>query len=894
MLNIVARKKSEDLQGYYSPDFRKKKWDVIGKQNFTDPSAARFDTGEALEPKWEVLGVNEFNNHIKAIEPKRKDGVIAYELCFSPPKSFSLAALTGEEISLELLRLHREAVTHALMFVWKYLVTRKSPEKRRFLERIPQVIWRFAHPWNDQMEPQLHEHALLLACKPGEIPYPDGKKKWGAIHAYPIYQDQMGIRAIYHYSLVNLLQESNYPVVTGPPGSLAWELEGFGEEQLSAFIDRKNKIIEAAKKIEGRYYSQGAEMRMASLNSRTKAKDKKPDASLRDKRSDWLKKLAGISTVPIRRPPEGSGIFEVSSLKPFFLPAAIQTFTGVAGRILSANLGSRTPLEDALEKIRRALEVGVEDGRLVASKYETYCHKRVLHAENSILELLLDGRAKGTTWAVDFEDKSAATNRARRAVASAALKPDRVRIESTSGEPFPAIVFTAAKDPSTDTKPLKWVWLKSWNPFAVVKKLMALRSREACVMVKAVVRENDFLSEAVRYGSLAEESSLSRSRQLHLGEVLLDVVEADVTCMSEAKLEKLFNLSGKETFAVLAPDLPRETFDELAKNLLSLHRKYLPSPGTPVQIAIPLLKNSEGWKQDDTHVRVLLKKRLGIFPRNSICRVVAIDPLNGKWELQGQGQRESLSMQQVTELLTQSADAVVFQCSPKSLRQGEQLQVLLTVPSLKLVRGELVRIEKIDDAVHLRDGRAVPLRFLPLSPAILLREIAPRAPGIDHLFFIGNSPKLDMTSGRNVSLKKMTLLVNPSAASVAPAGADSSGEQDALSAGMNILAKEVASALEKSRGDRLKREANLALPVDLEDWGHQFIGRRAVWNQLVGPEKNESLVDCASPFWLNIFAQQEKIIGRIRAQKARSTPKKQKNITPVKPISVAGPKQEGI
>ena len=169
MLTIESRKKSENLQDYHLPDFRGKKWDAITNQSFsTAPVAARFEVDEAIKPKWEVLGVGEFDNHIEAMEPT-EDGTIAYDLCFSPPKSFSLAALTGEEISLELLRIHRDAVTQALMFVMKYLVTRKTPKKRRFLERIPQVIWRFVHPWNDQMEPQLHEHALLLASKPGEL-----------------------------------------------------------------------------------------------------------------------------------------------------------------------------------------------------------------------------------------------------------------------------------------------------------------------------------------------------------------------------------------------------------------------------------------------------------------------------------------------------------------------------------------------------------------------------------------------------------------------------------------------------------------------------------------------------------------------------------------------------
>jgi len=84
--------------------------------------------GPGREPSWTQLLPKEFDDHMawlsQKIEKAGRDRVISMEFAFSPPKSYSVAALAGSVPNLRLLELHLRAVDAALELVSNYLFIR--------------------------------------------------------------------------------------------------------------------------------------------------------------------------------------------------------------------------------------------------------------------------------------------------------------------------------------------------------------------------------------------------------------------------------------------------------------------------------------------------------------------------------------------------------------------------------------------------------------------------------------------------------------------------------------------------------------------------------------------------------------------------------------------------
>ncbi len=159
-----------------------------------------------------------------------------FDLTFSAPKSFSLAALMGEAKKLE--QAHRNAVERTLK-----VVEQQHAQARVWDGREQQkvntgnlVVAQFHHTTSREKDPQLHTHCVVLNCTQLE------NGKWRALTNEELYNNEMLLGAIYRNELASEARQLGYEIESRPDG--LFEIKGYSETQLEWFSKRRQQILE--------------------------------------------------------------------------------------------------------------------------------------------------------------------------------------------------------------------------------------------------------------------------------------------------------------------------------------------------------------------------------------------------------------------------------------------------------------------------------------------------------------------------------------------------------------------------------------------------------------------------------------------------------------------------
>jgi len=170
----------------------------------------------------------------------RPDGVRAYDLTFSAPKSVSvLAGLVGGETEREVIGAHDAAVAAALGVLEERATTRGGKNGVNRLDAGGLTALLVRHRTSRERDPQLHTHALVFAKVQG----PDGR--WRALDAGIVFRAQRMFGAAYQSALRSEMTV-RLGVEWGPVEKGQADLVGFDEELLQAFSTRSEQVARAA------------------------------------------------------------------------------------------------------------------------------------------------------------------------------------------------------------------------------------------------------------------------------------------------------------------------------------------------------------------------------------------------------------------------------------------------------------------------------------------------------------------------------------------------------------------------------------------------------------------------------------------------------------------------
>jgi len=170
----------------------------------------------------------------------RPDGVRAYDLTFSAPKSVSvLAGLVGGDTEREVIGAHDAAVTAALGVLEERATTRGGKNGVNRLDAGGLTGLLVRHRTSRERDPQLHTHALVFAKVQG----PDGR--WRALDAGIVFRAQRMFGAAYQSALRSEMT-ARLGVQWGPVEKGQADLVGFDQELLQAFSTRSEQVARAA------------------------------------------------------------------------------------------------------------------------------------------------------------------------------------------------------------------------------------------------------------------------------------------------------------------------------------------------------------------------------------------------------------------------------------------------------------------------------------------------------------------------------------------------------------------------------------------------------------------------------------------------------------------------
>lgn len=654
MLNLTKRSRWREFLDYFLPDFNHMTWDEVSVEGADRVEKSRTVLQSSAQVHdWAPLSWEHYRDQLLALRKSIALGdILAYELTWAPPKSFSVAAMAGPEILAELLLFHRRAVDVALREVGPLLVT------RRMGRLIPLKVeaWRFPHPGNRRSEPHLHDHVLLLT--PCEM---------GAIHAYPLYCHQRALRSLYHFALVSQLMQSGYVINQGTR-SVLWELGGIESSVLAEFSQSSAGIREAASAYG--YFERPVAERVAALDLRKAFPKGDSIRSLAEARTHWAGIVDRDRCIPFRRR-SGSGSSDpvIPDANEVFRPSAVMSPLMVEGRILEFHLDGGVSLPEMRAHIKEWTERQVREGSILQDSTGLLCNPRVFEVEQRILGILENGLGKGRKHIVKG-------GKGTTSLRNAARRPDQVRLACVVGDPLVPEEFR------DKTPGLPVLEMKSWDPFLAQELLEKHANNEVLLAVEGRFLEGEFLYSAQSIQTPSEPSSSDHWRaagrriELRLMGEPPVVLETIQPAMDEQLPEKHV---GRRPGAVRIESEEVVPWEALGGN------------PAPTGLSLVALRNCDGFRHGT---------RYEITNRTA----------DGSWLLRGK--RQPVSDERFRAALPY---LVLTRRRELEIAPGDILEILvgLRTPSLKLRVGAQVKVRKIhaDQAIELDDGQVIPPEF---------------------------------------------------------------------------------------------------------------------------------------------------------------------------------------
>jgi conjugative relaxase-like TrwC/TraI family protein len=170
---------------------------------------------------------------------KRSNKRAGFDLCFSAPKSVSMAMALGPETRLEMITAHQKAVANTLLYIeGNAIYTRVTQNHITRREQTGMMLCgKFNHLVSRNQDPQLHTHCVILnqtLCQDG---------KFRAIDNENLYQNKMLYGQIYRNELARNLKELGYQIQVINENKGFFELTGISRDQIETFSSRRLEIV---------------------------------------------------------------------------------------------------------------------------------------------------------------------------------------------------------------------------------------------------------------------------------------------------------------------------------------------------------------------------------------------------------------------------------------------------------------------------------------------------------------------------------------------------------------------------------------------------------------------------------------------------------------------------
>lgn len=221
-----------------------------------------------------------------------------FDLCFSAPKSVSIAMCMDGEIRRDMLEAHNKAVETILERIEKHEISARVTHDKvtEDIKTGNMICGRFNHYVSRASDPQLHTHAVILnktKCN----------GKYYAVDNEPLYKNKIFYGQLYRNTLARELLQKGYEVKTTNREKGFFELAGIKETSMEHFSRRREEILKQLKEW-GASSPQSAEK--AALLTR-QAKEHRDIGKLMESWKETLTQLnekqlekAAASTVPTK------------------------------------------------------------------------------------------------------------------------------------------------------------------------------------------------------------------------------------------------------------------------------------------------------------------------------------------------------------------------------------------------------------------------------------------------------------------------------------------------------------------------------------------------------------------------------------------------------------------
>jgi conjugative relaxase-like TrwC/TraI family protein len=212
-----------------------------------------------------------------------------YDLCFSVPKSVSLA-MCDENMRAEIIAVHQQAVETTLTMIETNCIYARVTDKGQTLKEKTgnMICGKFDHFVSRNQDPQLHTHCVIF----NETLCADSQYR--AIDNKMLYLDKMLYGQIYRNELAKNIQDKGYGIEISNQEQGFFELAEVSRDQIEAFSSRRMEIVA---ELERRGLSSAQDAERATLLTR-KAKE---DQDLDKLFESWRESIAQ-ENIKIQKP----------------------------------------------------------------------------------------------------------------------------------------------------------------------------------------------------------------------------------------------------------------------------------------------------------------------------------------------------------------------------------------------------------------------------------------------------------------------------------------------------------------------------------------------------------------------------------------------------------------
>lgn len=588
MINVETRKSIAHLRAYYECDFGSGAWDALG----SDPErAGRICEGYNREKSergliWQPLAPAFFHGWIDQLQSHSEPHhVIAVDIICSPPKSFSIAALAGQEIRGDFIDFQDRATA----FVTEEILFNSWTRKGNAVDFIKPLVWKFTHPFNRIREPQLHDHLVVLArhlTSLGDF----------SLDARPLFSLKSSLETIYHYTLRSQLLAAGYEVRLTGTGIKSWEVGGIDPELISTFSSRSRHQWTQES---GRTQRELAAKKRQLMASERGKHPKLPEASLVESRQRWVQVIAGRGCSPWSVPRPKPSPASMEHIQEIFRDMPVMSRTEIFAKMLASFRSKALPFNSLRVTAERALLTAVNLGALCDYKKQVYCHLPTLDLQSQVWTALRAGQGKGRPSRLKVSLQGAKWRDLRK-LQAAVESADRIRVVEVRSfpdviQPNPDPHLISQSDFQAE-RGTRLVWVSDWSIGDIAGHILALAFDEKLVVVGPQRKSSQkFMGTLLRLASPPTKSELQNRKHLKWRQMSYTVHRGEIVPNSSV-LKNEARKAGLGNFCVLAPNqLTAADFALLNSELLQVRRgqkalklimdEIIPWPASTVALA---------------------------------------------------------------------------------------------------------------------------------------------------------------------------------------------------------------------------------------------------------------------------------------------------------------------